>query len=58
MKQRDSERQLLLLQRWKIDNYVESNREMSIIAIAILGNFTNCQATQKCLTNLIFADCQ
>ena len=35
-KQRDYERKLLLLQSWKSDNKMGSNREMSNIAIAIL----------------------
>ena len=62
---KDIERQFLLWQSWKSDNYMESNREKSNIAIAILAKRDNLIAPKLfcilgapiifCLLNIIYS---
>ena len=48
LKQRDSERQLLLSHSCKNDNYMGSKREKSNIAIAILEKFSFLKGNKNC----------
>ena len=56
LKQRDLERQLLLLQSLKSNNKMGSNREKSTIAIAVLAKLPFLKGNKNYFA--IFADCE